>query len=177
MSNTKYQIPKKKTVLEIGNSLRGFTIPELLITLTLISALLALATITLTTSSQNASVDSALTTIIADIKNQQLNAMTGFTQSEASASEFGIYFENNQYTLFKGNAYTPGNTTNAVVPIHDSIELSTIDLPAYSIIFGKLSGEITGFDTNANTITFHSIPDNKTVILKINRYGAVTQAI
>lgn len=150
----------------------GFTITELLLVMGIFAVLSVLATITLLRPQIKSSVDKNVNTMIADIKLQQIKAMIGDTQNVGGAEDYGVYFENTSYTLFKGSAYNSSDTNNIVIELDQAIEFSRVNLPNSQIVFERLSGEINNFDSGQNDITVQHDQGGLSTEVNFNEYGA-----
>lgn len=146
---------------------RGFTLPELLIVMGILAVLFGLVSLNLLGGQHQLSVASSLSQLIADIKLQQSKAMWGDTEGRGSTDSYGVYLNSNQYILFHGPAYSAGDPDNVVIDMDSGASLS----PTQSYIFAKGSGEIIGYDANADTITISSPSDSKTI--EFNQYGVI----
>lgn len=118
------------------------------------------------------SLNSQVTTLISDIKNQQLYAMTGGTDNN-TLSDFGVYFANDRYTLFKGSSYILGKTDNSVITLPENIIISGALIPG-SIIFGRLDGEIINFPASAYSFSITNTTTNGVKNISFNKLGVVT---
>src|SRR3989338_2423261 len=101
--------------------MKGFTLIELLVVLSFFASFFGLATVRLLSSVQKTTSTATLTTLISDIKSQQIKAMTGDTQGTGLNNNYGIYFGNNQYTLFTG-VYSSGNAFNFSIPLGGNLQ-------------------------------------------------------
>lgn len=155
----------------------GFTLIETLIVMAIILSFLGFVTVNILNIEPRSSIQLNTTTIVADIKNQQLKAMTGSTYNNLT-SEFGIYFQTNQYTLFAGNNYQAGHAANVVIPLSDATTMSNSTFPdgpnTATVVFNKNTGEIYNFNQSANTITFRNSVSNETKTLVFNKLGVIT---
>lgn len=149
----------------------GFTLVELLVVMGLLAILLSLTTVNLFSPQTDASLEGDVLTIANDIKAQQLRAMSGDSGSDGVTEPFGIYVQSNQYTLFKDAAYSGGSADNFVISTTSGITLTT-NLPSSQVVFSKGSGDVSGFNASANTITVTNSA-GRSKVLTINRYGAV----
>jgi hypothetical protein len=120
-----------------------------------------------------ASLDSVVATLIADIKSQQTKAMAGDSVSVSSAQAHGIYVQSGSYTLFKGTSYSGSDSDNFVVTADTGISLSAT-LPSSQVVFTKGSGDITGYIAGQNTITVTSSGTSTSKTVTLNRYGVLT---
>ncbi len=151
----------------------GLTIIELVITMSIFSLLSGIITVSLLGSSRSASLNSALTALISDIKTQQIKAVTGDTQGRSESDNYGIYFESNRYILFRGQSYNPSEPSNFTVTLSESLELANITFPSSTLVFAKGSGEVIGFQSGANSLVIKNNIDNQQKTITVNRLGVV----
>lgn len=152
----------------------GLTLMELLLVMALIIPLLGLTAVSLLRPQTDASLEGIIATLTADIKSQQIRAMSGDGGSDGQAEPHGLFLEADRYTLFKDAVYTAGGGDNFVVSAGPGITISTT-LPSSVLTFDRGSGEVAGFSAGANTITV-SNGAGRSVTLTINRYGAITES-
>jgi len=155
---------------------RGFTIPELLITMGIIAILFGFISINLIHLQRRSYLTTTVDTLISDLYSQQNKAMVGDTQGSGAISAHGVYFESNRYVLFRGSSYNPLDTSNFPVNLDPSLTFSSITFlscPSCNVIFSKISGE-TGLMSGSNTVTLTDSTNNEQKILEINKYGAIT---
>src|SRR3990167_5666809 len=88
---------------------QGFTLIELALIMGIIAILISFMSINLLKPQTTASTSSTVQILGADIKEQQIKAMSGDSDGESSTDSQGIYFESNRYTLFRGPNYTSGS--------------------------------------------------------------------
>jgi prepilin-type N-terminal cleavage/methylation domain-containing protein len=145
----------------------GFTLIELLVVIIIIILLFALSTINLGSSVNNASLSTTTNTLLADIKSQQILAMSGGGSGQSS---FGLYFQANSYTLFSGNNFSISDPNNYVVNLN-GVSI-TNNLPSSQLDFQPGDGSVGGFISGDNTITLSSMTTSKHI--SVNRFGAIT---
>jgi type II secretory pathway pseudopilin PulG len=149
---------------------RGFTILELLLIMGITSLLLGIITINLVKVQHNTSISGAVDTLLADMKGQQIKAMSGASVNSASGDSYGVSFQGNKYVLFHGTT-DPNDSTDFSVPLDTSITVSIS--PSNPLVFSQLSGEVCS-STCQYTITLTNTAGNETKIITVNRYGVVT---
>lgn len=147
---------------------KGFTILELLVTMGIFAVLTSLATINLLGAQHIASIDTTVSTLIADLKQQQIKAMTGDTEGRTAGDQYGIHFETNKYVLFHGT-YNSTDNSNFPVSLDGTLSFTNIS-DGGNIIFSQGSGESSGL----STITLKDTATNKQKVFSINIYGVVT---
>ncbi len=148
----------------------GFTLVELLVVIVIIALLFVLSTINLGHAQSSASVNSVTDTLLADLKAQQLLAMSGDMGSNTTQQAHGIYFQSNSYTLFADTTYNSADTNNYTVNI--SPDTLTTTFPGNDVTFEVGDGTITGFTSGDNTITITGTSQTQTITL--DRYGATS---
>ncbi len=154
---------------------QGFTLIELLLVMTIFSLLALLITVNLLEFKHNSSLSTTINSLIADIKNQQIKAMTGDTEGRGVMDSYGIYFSANSYVLFHGASYSSSDTTNFSASLPDTLQFTGITFPNSSVIFASGSGEIIGFSVGSNTVILKDTQSNVQKTITINRRGAITQ--
>ncbi len=149
----------------------GFTLIEILVTLAIVALLAALTMVNLGKPQITASVNDTVDTLVADLKSQQLLAMSGDSGSASSQQPHGLYVQAGQYTLFAGSSYDSGDTNNYSADASQGISLTTT-FPGAAVVFDKGSGEVHDFSDGSNTITIHGTDNTKAVT--VNRLGSVS---
>ncbi len=157
-------------------SLSGFTLIELILVMSIFVTLVAFATPTLLGSRTSADINTTMSTVIADVKSQQLKAMLGDTGAGTESNPYGVHFETTSYTLFHGVTYSPTEPTNAVIELPGSTQFGDVNLPGRTLVFAKGSGEISGFVPGADSFTLIDPNSNVAREVIFNLYGVVTQA-
>lgn len=152
----------------------GFTYTELIVIMGLILSLLAFTAINLSRPQISASISSTSTQLIADLRAQQQQTMSGSTNNAGQISSFGIYFEPHQYTLFRGSSYSPTDGENFVTTVSSPLSLSST-FPGSVVVFTPLSGEIAGYTSGFDTVTLSHSESPDTRVIQLNRYGVVTE--
>ncbi len=149
----------------------GFTVVEVLVVVTITLVLFALTTINLGQTQTTTTLTATTNKLLADMKSQQLLAMTGSIGNTSSQQPQGVYVQSGSYTLFSGTSYSSGNPGNFAVQLNSAYSLSTT-LPSSQAVFAKGDGSVSSFSAGNNTITVSGNGSSKT--LTINRFGAIT---
>jgi prepilin-type N-terminal cleavage/methylation domain-containing protein len=136
----------------------GFTLIELVVVMGIFAIMVGFASINLIHPQTQASLDTTLTSLVSDLKEQQIRAMTGDDKSA-----YGVHITANNYTLFTGSSYSTG-TEYFTVSLNSGLSIST---PS-DIIFAQRSGETT---QATFTLTNSTSSESKTII--INTLGAI----
>lgn len=153
---------------------KGFTFPELIIVMGIISMILGISAMSMLSVQIKTSLTAATDTIISDIKIQQIKAMLGITDQGLIPSDYGVYFEQDRYTLFYGSSYLPNNPDNFSIKLEQGLEFSDITFPNSTLIFTKGSGEVAGFIDGADIINLKKVAQADKKTITINRYGIIT---
>lgn len=133
--------------------MKGFTLVELLLVMGIFAILAAFTTINLIQPQTKSSLDSTINMLIADLKQQQVEAMIG-----EAASQFGIQFNPDSYTILKDDF---------TVSLDNTLSLSN-NFPSSQIKFNKRSGEVE----NTGSITITDSGGNAKTI-NVNKLGVV----
>lgn len=148
----------------------GFTIPELIVVVSIILTIFAFAGINLLNIIPNAGLDEITQSFMADAKAQQNSAMLG-ESGGASLSDYSIKINTDSYILCKGQVCAPGNFE---VHFPGGITAgSTFEDKDNTIIFSALTGEIPGYNELSDySISFVGV-NNKSITVRFNKLGNV----
>lgn len=152
---------------------RGFTLPELIIVMGIISVLFGLAVVSLLRVQRRPAQEGVISVLTTDIKNQQTKAMVGDTEGSPSSSGYGIYFEANQYTLFRGTTYNSSDPDNFSLELPPTLAFVNITFSDTSLVFVLGSGDTANYSPSANSVSLESVSGGETFTLSVNEYGAV----
>ena len=152
---------------------KGFTFPELIVVIGIITTIFAFSVANLSNTQQRTYLSSNITTLISDIKQQQLKAMNGDTDGSGTISDYGIYFETNKYTIFRGTTYCASDVRNYTISLESNIQFKDVTFPSSQLVFQKGSGEVNGYTTNTDTFTIWNTITQEEKVITINRYGAI----
>ena len=153
--------------------LSGFTLTELMVVVGLIILFISIGTVQLSNIQQKTYIGTTTSTVMSDIKLQQLKAMVGDTEGSGTISDYGIYFEQTKYTLFRGSIYSANNTSNYVINLETTLQFSDVLFPQSQIIFSKGTGSIRNFTNGSNTITLLNTVNNESRTISINELGSI----
>ncbi len=154
---------------------KGFTLVEVIVVMAIVSTLFAISIVSLNTFQQNTFQNTSEDVFISDLKLQQLKSMTGDNNSTSSFEPFGIHFEANSYTLFRGDTYSASDPENFTVVLNPNLTFSEVEFSNSQIIFEANSGEIAHFTPGNNTITINNSVTGTDAVITLNRYGVITQ--
>lgn len=151
----------------------GFTLIEIVVVTVIFITLMGISSVNLLSARDTTSIENEVNVLVNDIKAQQNQAMVGATSGD-TPSEYGIYFETTQYTLFKGTSYSAADPLNHTITLDPSLSFSSIDLPSQTLTFERGSGEVNGYDPAQNSLTITSSTGGNTITIEINQYGVIT---
>jgi type II secretory pathway pseudopilin PulG len=152
----------------------GMTITELVLVIGMFAVLSSVAMINLVRPQVQSSVDSVAYTLAADMKQQQIKAMVGDSGGTGTAQQYGIYFESDGYTLFRGASYTPGAASNFKVDLDSSMEIASINFPSSTLVFSRRSGEVDSYSGGSDNVTIRHTSTGGEKVVTLNRYGVVS---
>lgn len=152
---------------------KGFTLIELIIVMGIIMLLFGFVMVNLLQEQHIVSVNSSVDILIADISSQQTKAMLGKSDGITSGNSYGIYFESDRYTLFKGNSFSASDSTNFTVMLDENTVFNSVTFPNNIVVFSALLGEVNGFIDGNNTIVLTNSQGTEIKTITINRYGVV----
>lgn len=155
------------------NRQKGFSFTEILTVIGIVSILFGFIVINLLDFQSKRSVGSEMDLIISDIKAQQAKAMLSKLENGLTG-DYGIYFEQNKYTLFQSSSYQPSNPTNFQISLNQNLQFQNVLFPTSQIIFLKGSGEISNFIDNQNSLIIKDTANNNQKTIIFNRYGVIT---
>ena len=157
----------------------GFTLLEVIIVVSLISLILTIASINLFKPTQEASLDTASADVISLMQEAQNKAMNTDTQGDNSSDEFGVHFETQKVTLFKGVVFNSGDQSNFDIDIPSNLNIFTNLLcssppeDCNNVVFQRISGEVVGFSDTQNNICITVGSSGKGVLLIVNFVGVI----
>lgn len=160
MLSYKNQQPKTR-VLKLSN---GFTVIELLITL----SILALLTMTIFISMSSFRNNKALQMVSEDILSL-IDEARGDTLSAKDSYAYGVHFESAKIVLFRGITYSSSDPNNKTIDIDNAVDINSISLTGggQDILFQRLTGK-----TNQNgTVMIRLKSDNsktKTITIEVS---------
>jgi prepilin-type N-terminal cleavage/methylation domain-containing protein len=116
----------------------GFTLIEILLTISLFTIATTLLLVNITRPKGIADIQSTENLIYAGIKEAQSQAMAGPTGS------YGVHFEQDRFTLFEGSTYSPGDPNNLETTLNTNLTIESISFPGGDLVFTQISGEVQG---------------------------------
>jgi Tfp pilus assembly protein FimT len=149
----------------------GFTLVEILIIMGILAILFTISSLNLSNTVPQNDLSNATELLIANLKQQQLSALTGNTEAQSASSNYGIYFTAGKYVLFRGNSYNANDSGNYVINTDDINDSTTAS--GSVLIFQKNTGQILNFQPANNTITLTHTSIQKSKTITLNKYGVI----
>jgi prepilin-type N-terminal cleavage/methylation domain-containing protein len=151
----------------------GFTIVEIILVVALFALLSSFVGLNALRVQTHNTVVSTVEAFVADMKAQQVRAIAGDSQGQATSQEWGIHFESDRYVLFRGSTYLSSDPGNFAVDIEAPLAISWT-LPTQDLVFQKISGEVDNFVGGSDTITFTHAASGEARTISFNRYGVIS---
>jgi len=145
----------------------AFALVEMLTVMGIIAILFSLSVPQLFRLRDRNSLQSATTTMISFIRQQQLNAMN-------SPTLYGIHLGQSSYTRFTGSTYSFSNPTNNTTALDYPIEITDVHIPSSTLIFASGSGELVGYSEANNYFTLGDGVNNEHHTIQFNSLGVPT---
>lgn len=132
---------------------RGFTLLEFMIAL----SILAILTAIIFTSVSSFRSGKALQVVAEEILSL-LDEGRGNTLSAKDSYAYGVHFDSDSATLFRGASYSSSDSTNKKVDVDGAVEISSISLAGggQDVLFQKLTGKTN----QSGTVTIRLKSDN-----------------
>lgn len=116
--------------------LTGFTTLEILIAVSILIILSALAIGSLSTFRDARELDRAVDEIFTLVREARSR-----TLSSEDDSQFGVHFETSNSVLFKGTTFTMGAPSNKTLILSNRVEIYAINIPGSDVVFERLTGD------------------------------------
>src|SRR3989344_3892309 len=131
----------------------GFTLVEVSLVLAIFTILVSLTTINFIRPNREAIFSKTSDELIATIREAQEKSIAGFSTNNVASENFGIHFENDSFTLFRGTTFIEGEPWNFKTTLPNNLEFSVINLPSPDLVFNRGSGEIINFNPTQRRVT------------------------
>lgn len=152
---------------------QGVTLVEVIIVISIVITLFSLVFGNMLNVRSTTTINTSLTTLITDIKNQQIKSMVGDTEGRGIPDNYGIYISGLNYTLFHGKTYSSSDSANFNINADTGYRFTTT-FPGSQVTFTSGSGEIVSFTAGLNTISVKNTRTNEQQTIQLNKYGVVT---
>lgn len=151
----------------------AFSLIELIVTLGIITVLLSFSSQNFLTSQRKTILDDQVLILSTDIRTQQQKAMLGDTSGSGTVSDYGIYFDSQTYTLFRGSVYNPADPDNYTNSLPETVNFNSVLFPDSQIVFQRGSGEILNFSSGQNLFNLSDSELGKTKTFTLNALGVI----
>lgn len=153
----------------------GLTLVELLVVIAIFSILTSVITVNLLRPQSSQSISSALNTLSADIRAQQLKSMMGRAENGVTATPHGIYFETGSYVLFAGDVYDSSDENNLRILLPDGVLISEVAFPSSQVVFARISGDVVSYSEGADFLVVQHTGTGVREKFSVNKYGSITK--
>lgn len=140
---------------------RGLTLVEILVTVAILAILATLTVPLILDFYKDQQINSSTQEVVQTLRRAQLKAM-----SVESDSSFGVYLTNDNYILFRGDTYNPGDPYNEIFNFPQIITVSGLS----EVVFTKFEGLTEDIGSIVLSI------DNESRIIEINNFGKISLA-
>lgn len=158
--------------MKFKKSQLGFTVIELIMVVSIIAVVYSLISFNWVSILPKQNLDSAVEVLVGDLKQQQLEAMSGFDTGGGGLMNHGFYLNTNEYITYEGSSYNPINTSNMTFSLPQGITATTVDITNDDLVFAHTSGEPNTIGINPQIIvTNQANGEQKTI--QLNQLGVV----
>lgn len=149
---------------------RGFTLPELMISVSIIMIIFAFSGINLLRIIPESSLTEVSGSFMADAKSQQQSAMLGESPGSLQI-DYSIKIDETSYTLFRGSTFDPNDPSNYTVAYPENVTADT-NFSGDKITFSSITGDIKDYSAVGNRVVFTGLYDKHLTIM-FNKIGNV----
>lgn len=161
-------------------SQRAFTFIELLVVVAIIGIMSTVGYVSMSKLQMTADTRTSIDKLVASVKTQRMYAMLGNSTTRTKAMPQGIYFQqgSSTYVLFSCDelqscSYLPYKNTNINDTLEKTLIFSTVSLPGNQIIFAPFSGEVSNFQTDANSVMIDNVYDHTVTTMRVTQVGTL----
>ncbi len=151
----------------------GFTLVEVSLVLAIFTILVSLTTINFIRPNREAISSKTSDELLATIREAQEKSIAGFSTNNIASENFGIHFEKDSFTLFRGTTFVVAEPWNFKTTLPTNLEFSVIGLPTRDLVFGKGSGEIVNFNPTQKQVTLRDKETGNLRNFIFNFFGVV----
>ncbi len=147
-----------------NNHQKGFTLIELLLVLGIIAIIFTATVPVFLNLYQKRDLTSQTRDLIANLEEARDKSMT-------DGSDFGVYFEVNSFTTFRGSSFQEADQIDEF-EISENLDFSEINLAGNQIVFQSPTGEVKDYDVDHSKLVIsNQAGESKSFV--INRLGVV----
>lgn len=146
---------------------KGFTILELLIVVSIIAVLATIITLSFSSFRNSSALQTASENAISVLNKARSN-----TIASKDGYQYGVHFDTNSLTIFRGGSFTSGDSNNEVYALDMAIQVSATSFVGggADVIFQKFTGKTDQY--GMATLQVISEPA-KVVVISIEQTGVV----
>lgn len=147
--------------------MRGLTVIELIIVVAIIGILSAFSLSGFTSFRNNQAVVTSGQLITTALNKARTNTIASFNDSV-----YGVHFETDSVTVFIGDTYSSGASTNEVTSMPRGMSLSSISISGSSaeVVFNKITGDT---DNDGSVIVSLDADTSKNLTISISDTGII----
>lgn len=121
---------------------KGFTLMEMIIIVAITTTLLIITGVLFSTTIGRNQTENVTQDIVSTLRRAQWQSMNGHEDSQ-----WGVHFESDAFTLFKGTTYSSGAADNVVTNLPNDITISTVTLNGggVDVVFETEFGDTTDY--------------------------------
>ncbi len=153
---------------------QGFTLAEMVVVVAVIAIMFLLATQTLFRGQRSATLAETADQLFRDLRESQNTAMQGLMPQDGSLVDRSILFLVDRYVLFPGAVYDSANPENRVVFLPAPMQFTSVSFSGNMLTFARGSGEIRGYDQNADSVVLTDSSLGSSYVVELNKYGIPT---
>ncbi len=134
----------------------GFTLIETVVALGISAVILTISFSFLNSNNERSKISTFEEQIISLINEARNKAMSSDTQGDLLTSPYGLHFENQKLTLFRGSSYEVLDNENFVTNFPEATLSTNLPCPSpldcNNLHFAPLSGELSNYDASFNSV-------------------------
>lgn len=152
----------------------GFTLVEVLVVGFFIAVLYTIATASLFRGQRSTNVSEVSRLLVQDLRDAQMQAMTGKTSSTGALLDRSVRFEADRYILYPGLVYDSGNSENRVEMLPATMQFTAISVTGDTVTFARGSGDVRSFVLGEDSVELSDTAIGKSDRFLVNRRGVVS---
>jgi len=118
---------------------RGFSLPEVLIAISIVGGLSALSFVAFSSFSKRDALSSSTKAIVLTLRDARTKTM-----ASVGDSRYGVSFSSDRYTLFKGDSFSGSSPSNQVSLLSSLVRASS---SRQDFIFERVTGNVSSSGT------------------------------
>jgi prepilin-type N-terminal cleavage/methylation domain-containing protein len=140
---------------------QGVTLLEIMIVLAIVVILIAVVVPQFSRMRENQVIKNAVADVVSTLSRARSS-----TLASIDSSEYGVHFQSDQVIIFKGTAYSPGDTDNEIINITSPASISNVTLGGVSATSGDVYfSRLSGAPSDTGTVTISSTNFSKIITI------------